>query len=596
MHSLLSLVVLATITSSSNAITLDQFLINNNKVGGGTIQEQQQVRCSNKCSSPNRLLPIPLQMNGLQSTLKYTQCWKDEVGLEVNNYNMCGLQVGQEILSEMDKHPCKDSIHKYCGKEIDHLTDAVKITEIIGTVQAAVDVVACLVQHVDNIWKDCNPFEAAGDLDCHTKYDLTCPAGPVDTIQNDPVAFIGEHVSRVRCAATSDVLGEQCSKQALQFARQDFDSYFDSDDKHPCKDKLKKECGKEIDELNKALDDTAVLATIQASVHLANCVVKNIKDISSACSHKSPSKPPSTKPPSKKPPTPKPTPKPSKKPSETIISEFVTQALGHESQTCVEMAERACATELALSSVLSTEVLVGDEETEQVLDTASDFMLQMCLRANMDRVLRSCDSSSSYFTSRVSTTSNVANVQPKPMLRASTAFFMVRRPQPRPLLISGEPQPFDDQDFDDFDEFVGDNSGSDDDDDEDVVDAWGHHHHRRHHHWCKNPWDPDFVNLPPCPRHHHCHHHHGHGFAAVVLGSIAAIGVFFHMKNRRRALAALAAGKGEDKKKCHGRRCCCDGKDDTVVAKPAVAGAVVVVANQSDDEKEGYVPLMEPHA
>jgi hypothetical protein len=299
-----------------------------------------------------------------------------------------------DIMLSTDNKKCHDEVRSKCGKQIDQLKRAVQQTSIIGTVKGAVDVVECLVNHAEDLWEKCKPFEEGksaetepvvalpiNEMDCSARAGELCPA------TDNKVLGLGFTLGCL--AEQAPVLGMDCVKSEMIIA---LDSMENSDDK-ACHDELRKKCGKQIDQLKKEVQQTAIIGIIKGAVDVASCIAENAEDLWKKCSPfegddvfnidtlvAGAPTPPTRKPTHK--PTKKPTHKPTKKPT---TSTSTTKPTTHKIQEAV--AEHAMQYEDAEFFMEQQEegvveepiVFDGQDEVAQV--TSVEYDMNACVRS-----------------------------------------------------------------------------------------------------------------------------------------------------------------------------------------------------------------------
>jgi uncharacterized membrane-anchored protein YjiN (DUF445 family) len=176
------------------------------------------------------------------------------------------------ITSKQDKK-CRDQLRSKCGKQIDQFKRALQDTSVIGTIKGAVDVVECIVNHAEDLWEKCKPFtEGETGTDCSRKAVELCPRE-----ENDNVITLANSMGCL--VQQAPYLGSDCIVEQVMETMEAMET---SSDKN-CRDELRKECGKQIDQLKKEIQDTSVIGILKGAVDVVQCVAQNARALWEKC-------------------------------------------------------------------------------------------------------------------------------------------------------------------------------------------------------------------------------------------------------------------------------------------------------------------------
>jgi len=174
------------------------------------------------------------------------------------------------VLNEVANSPCKDAIDSHCKTSIDKLKEAVEDVDIPKVLAGVVDVVECLAKNAKDIANKCSPFERQG---CQDELANVCPQF---VAPSSVVEAASTMPSATACAA---MMTDKCAKQLLVVQTRSMVEHSDK----PCKDAIHSHCGKAIDELNKAIQDTSIMRILKGAVDVAQCITSNAEDIAKKC-------------------------------------------------------------------------------------------------------------------------------------------------------------------------------------------------------------------------------------------------------------------------------------------------------------------------
>jgi hypothetical protein len=189
-------------------------------------------------------------------------------------------------------------VKKECKKQIDELEKALDDTSIVGIITGALDVASCIVENIQDIIEQCNPFEvvefnmlpvapiAKSEDKCHHALYSAC-GKELDRLKssiNDASVFgmwgsglevagcVTEHAEEI----VKGCVGQEKSVLALSGS-----SRLGSEGQ--CHKTLYGKCGKELHALKHSIEDTSINGILSSSLAVASCITANFLDIVKGC-------------------------------------------------------------------------------------------------------------------------------------------------------------------------------------------------------------------------------------------------------------------------------------------------------------------------
>lgn len=147
---------------------------------------------------------------------------------------------------------CKDEFHKKCGKEVDALKKAIENTSVMGIIKGSVDVASCIVNNLDDLFNHCIPKN--------------------EVVVNNKLRSENVVVQAKNTIASYEQLNMLNNNR-----------FFVVGSDSNCKKQWEKDCGKQVEKLKKAVEDTSIVGIIAGAADVVECAIKNLEDIYNHC-------------------------------------------------------------------------------------------------------------------------------------------------------------------------------------------------------------------------------------------------------------------------------------------------------------------------